>query len=371
MKTGRWCVGAVALCLSMGAGCSADDGADTGEASTSTGGVSSGGAVSSGGSTGSGSSTGGASSGGTTSTGGESSSSGGSGGGSTGGASTGGTGGSVSAGGSGGTETGGASTGGASTGGTGGGTGGQGPVELGPATVWLAGDSTVANGNTPCPVGWGKGFDALFDDRITVVNSAVGGRSVRTWLYDVQGTKDASGECVLAMNGATPVLQARWQAMLDGMKTGDFLLIQFGINDGDPNCPRHVGVAAFKESYIMMANAALERGAQPVFITPVSAIACNGSTPKGTRGFVQTVIDAGAELDVPVIDLHARSIALYGELGFCPIPGGDVSSTTGGNVGAFFCDDHTHFDTPGAAQIGNLVAEGLEDAGVSLAEYLK
>jgi hypothetical protein len=39
-------------------------------------------------------------------------------------------------------------------------------------------------------------------------------------------------------------------------------------------------------------------------------------------------------------------------------------------VGAFFCDDHTHFDTPGAAQIGALVAAGLVDAGVSLAEYL-
>ena len=32
--------------------------------------------------------------------------------------------------------------------------------------------------------------------------------------------------------------------MLDaatGMKAGDYLFIQFGINDGDSACPRHVG----------------------------------------------------------------------------------------------------------------------------------
>ncbi len=250
-----------------------------------------------------------------------------------------------------------------------GGTGGGAPV-LGDAQVFLAGDSTVANGNTPCPVGWGKAFDALFDERITVVNGAVGGRSVRTWLYDVQATMDASGECVLGMTGGAPTLQARWQSMLDAMGEGDFLLVQFGINDGDSTCPRHVGTAALRESYRMMAEAALERGSQPVFITPVSAIKCSGSTAVGSRGFVSDVIAEGAALGVPVIDLHARSIALYQELGFCPAGASGVSASTTGALGAFFCDDHTHFDTPGAAEIGKLVAEGLEDAGVTLAEYL-
>ncbi len=270
------------------------------------------------------------------------------------------------------TASGGSATGG-SAGEASGGSAGEGttPVELGDATVSIAGDSTVENGNTPCPVGWGKGFDALFDERISVVNSAVGGRSIRTWLYDVTDTMDA-GECVLNEDTAgKPIIQKRWSDMLNGMKAGDFLLIQFGINDGAATCPRHVGLDAFEESYAMMAEAAIERGAQPVFLTPVSAIACNGSVPKGTRGgFVQAVIDVGASLQVPVIDLHARSVALYGELGFCPVPGGDVSAATGGDVGAFFCDDHTHFDTPGALRIGELVADGLKDAGVALAEYL-
>jgi hypothetical protein len=42
-----------------------------------------------------------------------------------------------------------------------------------------------------------------------------------------------------------------------------------------------------------------------------------------------------------------------------------------GAVGTFFCDDHTHFDAPGAAEIGKLVAAGLTEAGVALAEYLQ
>lgn len=277
---------------------------------------------------------------------------------------------------SGGTATGGNTTGGndmnGGAGGIRGGSGGASSV-TGNITVWLAGDSTVAKGNTPCPVGWGAAFDALFDERVTVRNSAVGGRSVRTWLYNVRTTMDASGECELERDAkGEPTLQARWQTMLNEMKPGDYLFIQFGINDGSPTCDRHVGLAAFKESYGVMARAAKMRGAQPVFVTPVSAIACNGTTARGTRGgYVTATIEAGTEHDVPVIDLHALSVELYDSLGFCPVPGGDVTANTQGAVGAFFCDDHTHFDRPGAERIAELVAHALRAQGLPLAAYLR
>ncbi len=262
---------------------------------------------------------------------------------------------------------------GGSAGGSGsGGSGGAGP--LGPITVWIAGDSTVATkSKTPCPIGWGGQFEANFNDLVTVVNSAVAGRSVRTWLYDVQTTKDPeTTECVLSLDaGGKPTLQQHWQDMLTGMKSGDYLLIQFGINDGSADCPRHVGSEAFKTEYAMMAQAATERGAHPIFITPVSAIACNGGTPKGTRGFLTETQAVGDEMGVPVIDLHARSVALYTTLGFCPIPGGDVSASTTGPVGDFFCDDHTHFAESGAVEIAKLVAQALVDQSIGLADYLE
>ncbi|HTN90078.1 MAG TPA: GDSL-type esterase/lipase family protein [Sorangium sp.] len=249
---------------------------------------------------------------------------------------------SASASGAGGAGAGGDATAGAggsagSTGNAGGGGAGSGGMAPLPEdiTIWIAGDSTVANGQTPCPSGWGGQFDALFDERVTVVNSAVGGRSVRTWLYEVKTTMDSTGECELTRDASgEPVLQDRWVQMLDGMKRGDYLFIQFGINDGSRTCDRHVGLDAFKSSYGMMALAAKERGAQPVFVTPVSAISCSGTTARGTRGgYVTATHEAGAEYDVPVIDLHEQSVALYNTLGFCPVPGGDVSATTGGPVG--------------------------------------
>jgi lysophospholipase L1-like esterase len=240
-------------------------------------------------------------------------------------------------------------------------------------TVWIAGDSTVANGSTPCPASWGGQFAPYLDDRVTVINRARGGRSARTWLYSVQIVMDSAGECALnADSSGAPILQQDWQAMLSGMKSGDTLFIQFGINDSSATCDRHVGLEAFKESYGVMAQAAKARGTQPIFVTPVSAIACSGNTARGTRGgYVTATLEAGQEYDVPVIDLHDLSVTLYNSLGFCPIPGGDVSATTTGPVGEFFCDDHTHFEKNGAAQIAGLIAKALRDQDLGLAAYLK
>jgi lysophospholipase L1-like esterase len=260
----------------------------------------------------------------------------------------------------------------------------RGIAEAGPAaitqsvlaniTVWVAGDSTVANGLTPCPRGWAGHFGQLFNSNVTVTNSAVGGRSVRTWLFDVLTTLDSTGECVLTRDASgQPVLQARWQAMLAGMKSGDYLFIQFGINDSSPTCNRHVGLSAFKQSYGMMAQAAQARGAHPIFVTPLSAIACTGSTAHGTRGgYVTATKEAGVQFGVPVIDLHQLSVNLYNANGFCPIPGGgDVGPTTTGAVGAFFCDDHTHLEDAGAVRIAGVVAKALRDQGIPLAAFLR
>lgn len=240
-------------------------------------------------------------------------------------------------------------------------------------TVWIAGDSTVANGGASCPHGWGRDFASYFNSNITVRNYAAGGRSVRTWLYDVQANIGSDGECALNTDASGhPILQERWLTMLSEMKAGDYLMIQFGINDGSTTCPRHVGSQAFMQAHQMMAEAARERGVRPIFITPVSAVRCSGGTAVGSRGFLSEVINLGADLGVPVIDLHQRSIQLYNERGFCPIPGGsDVSASTGGAVGAFFCDDHTHFDTAGAYDIGALITEGLGDLNIPLSQHLK
>lgn len=244
--------------------------------------------------------------------------------------------------------------------------------EYDPITIWLAGDSTVANGQTPCPVGWGKVLYEFFNDKVVVQNYAAGGRSVRTWLYDITSTMEANGECGVNRDGSgQPIQQQRWIDMQAQMQAGDYLFIQFGINDGSPTCPRHVGEQALKSEYRMMAQFALDRGAHPVFFTPSPALRCSGSTAVGSRGFINVTNEIANEMNVPLIDLHQLGTDLYNQKGFCPVAGGDVSASTTGAVGDFFCDDHTHFDTPGAREMSQLIVNELVAKYSALANYLK
>ena len=78
-------------------------------------------------------------------------------------------------------------------------------------TLYLIGDSTV---NTPTKgqQGWGTPLPAFFDQsKIAVVNRARGGRSSRTFYTE-----------------------GLWDQVRDSLKPGDFVLMQFGHNDGGP-----------------------------------------------------------------------------------------------------------------------------------------
>ena len=351
-------------------------GSTTGGAIT-TGGVAMGGAAS-GGTT---SVTGGAASGGQTTTGGATT-----GGTATGGTTTGGkTGGTTTATGgaasggrttTGGTASGGAATGGATATGDAAIGGGMGSSDgKTPIKVWLAGDSTMADGAScsasGCPCGYGTQLDPLFNSNVTVVNNAVGGLTIQTWLYkSVSGTPDANGEC--AVTDST--LNSRWTNMLSstsGMKAGDYLVISFGINDGDASCPKHVGQAKYLGYLNLMVQAAKGMGVESILMPPVACIDCGGgNTAVNIRQayFTTATNDAGAANNVPVIDLGALSVALYNSLGFCP-NSADYTSTTS-KVGQFFCQDHTHFELAGAKQIAQVIVKALKDQSIGLASYL-
>ena len=230
--------------------------------------------------------------------------------------------------------------------------------------VWMAGDSTMANPRTGCPVGWATEFDGQFHTNIVVNNLAVAGRSIQTWLYEggVTANKNSAGEC--ALSSTTP--SVNWQKVLDGMKAGDYLFIQFGINDGDSACPKHVGGARYQQLMTMMAQTAQARGAFPVLVTPVAAIACSGSTATLNRGFYPETFAAGAATGAPVIDLRTLSVDYYNSLHLCPNNG----DYTAGPVGQFFCNDHTHFEAYGARRIMRLVTGALRTQNIALAGSL-
>jgi GDSL-like Lipase/Acylhydrolase family len=303
-------------------------------------------------------------------------------------ASSGGTGGKTSSGGADG------ATGGVATGGrTGGTTGASGGATIGGATavapiggslgssdgttpikVWMAGDSTMAGGPTTacaaCPCGYGSQLDPLFNSNVTVVNNAVGGLTIQTWLYQGVSSTMVDGECAVT----NTAFQSRWTNMLGGpsaMKAGDYLFISFGINDGDASCPKHVGEAKYLGYLNLMVKAAKDLGVEPILMPPVGAIDCGGgSTAVNIRTpyFTTATNDAGTANNVPVIDLGALSVALYNSLGLCP-NGADYTSTTS-EVGQFFCQDHTHFELAGAKQIAQVIVKALKDQGIGLGAYV-
>src|SRR5262245_43449724 len=88
----------------------------------------------------------------------------------------------------------------------------QTPIDPKLPTLWLIGDSTVRNGRdngNNGQWGWGNPIASYFDTtRINVQNRAVGGTSSRTFMRE------------------------QWPWMLEEIRQGDFVIMQFGHNDG-------------------------------------------------------------------------------------------------------------------------------------------
>src|SRR5258708_37330245 len=84
------------------------------------------------------------------------------------------------------------------------------PAPLANIKVYLAGDSTMANKEVIAypETGWGMPFAFFFDRSVTVDNRAKNGRSTRTFISE-----------------------GLWQSILDSLKPGDYVFIQFGHND--------------------------------------------------------------------------------------------------------------------------------------------
>ena len=80
---------------------------------------------------------------------------------------------------------------------------------------YIIGDSTVKNGDGTGKnnqMGWGTVIDLFFDTtKISVRNHAIGGRSSRTF-----------------------ITEGRWDKILQTLRKGDYVIMQFGHNDASP-----------------------------------------------------------------------------------------------------------------------------------------
>ena len=124
------------------------------------------------------------------------------------------------------------------------------PLLLTAADIYMAGDSTMANYTKErYPMnGWGMSMQKFCVPGVKVHNRAVGGRSSKSF-----------------------ITEKRWEKLLADAKKGDFVIIQFGINDnasGDKNFYRRTEADGTYKLYLQIYIAeARARGVTPVLCT--------------------------------------------------------------------------------------------------------
>ena len=117
-------------------------------------------------------------------------------------------------------------------------------------TIFVIGDSTAAEKKNPAKNverGWGMVLQGCFDDKIVVDNHAVNGRSSKSFIDE-----------------------GRWQQVLDKIKPGDYVFIQFGHNDEKPDPKRHTDAeTSFADNLRRYVRETKEKGGIPVLMNAV------------------------------------------------------------------------------------------------------
>lgn len=226
----------------------------------------------------------------------------------------------------------------------------------------LIGDSTVRSGGQNGAWGWGERLAAFFDTRrINIVNDAIGGRSSRTFFTE-----------------------GRWAAVLQHLKAGDTLLIQFGHNDGarigDPagkNRGSAPGIGDdtvedtrpdgsketvqsfgwYLKRYIADARA---KGVSVVVLSPIPhKDRWQAGQPRDFENYAAWGEQAARENGAQFIDLTMLVTEAYRAVGAAQVDG-------------YFADARTHTNDAGAVFNATQVVRGLKQLpGQPLQSYLR
>lgn len=117
-------------------------------------------------------------------------------------------------------------------------------------TIFIIGDSTAANKDISkgkLERGWGMVLQSYFDDNIRVDNRALNGRSSLSFINE-----------------------GHWEKVLQSMKPGDYVIIQFGHNDEKPKADRHTDPGStFDYNLAKFVRETREHGGIPVLMNCV------------------------------------------------------------------------------------------------------
>ncbi|MDF2889136.1 MAG: lipolytic protein family [Lacrimispora sp.] len=210
------------------------------------------------------------------------------------------------------------------------------------AAIFYAGDSTVKfnKASTYPQTGLSQAMLLYLADGVEMKSFAQNGRSTKSFLDE-----------------------GRLALMEKEMKEGDFLWIQFGHNDEKDDPARHTDPdTTFKENLMKFIEAAREKGAYPVLITPIARRHFNdqGKFLPGSHGaYPEAIRQTGKEACVPVIDLTAITEAYLEAVG-------DLASK-----GYFMWPgDNTHLKPEGAVIMAGFLSEELRKLGSPYANLL-
>jgi lysophospholipase L1-like esterase len=211
--------------------------------------------------------------------------------------------------------------------------------------LFLIGDSTMSNkplADNP-ERGWGQVFPMFFRHNVMIENYARNGRSTKSFINE-----------------------GRWQTVLDRLRPGDYVFIQFGHNDEKKEDPKRYAAPQtdYRNNLLKFIRETRGKQAFPVLLTPVSRrkFGADGKSVETHPEYSDVVRSLATEGHVPLIDLDMKSRALLDSLGpeaskslYLWIQPGLYKSLPNGK------QDNTHFTFAGAKKIAGLVVEGMRE----------
>lgn len=221
-------------------------------------------------------------------------------------------------------------------------------------TLHLIGDSTMADkplDDNP-ERGWGQLFPLFFTQEIDIVNYARNGRSTKSFIE-----------------------QGLWNNVLNNLKPGDYVMIHFGHNDAKISDTTRYAEAhtAYRTNLIKFIQEARSKGASPILITPVNRrkFSDSGEFIDQHGDYPMVVRELSKAMNVPLLDLHARSLELFSTLG--PGKSENLFLRADSGIYKFYPNgksDNTHFNRTGAIQVARLVISELQRINSPIVKYL-
>ena len=220
--------------------------------------------------------------------------------------------------------------------------------------IYMIGDSTMADKPTEDNPehGWGQIFPSFFDSTVTVENHAMNGRSTRSFLAE-----------------------NRWEPILNKLKPGDYVFIQFGHNDEKPEkVDRYTPPDDYRKNLTKFVTETRDKGATPILCTPIvrRRFDKEGKFYDEHGVYPDIVREVARTRNVPLIDMHRKSWDIISRLGpdsskkvYIWIEPGQYRSLPQGRR------DDTHFSLYGATTMAEIAVDGVRELKLDLANHLK